>query len=85
MIRRWYRALAWTFASGQPSQSPAATRRRSRTLLRLEAVEDRTVASAVVVDPPTAIPHDAQVTAASSPVKKSTDDQTHATGDNTSA
>lgn len=51
MIRRWFRAVAVTWMSGRPSSTPPSGG-RARARLRLEAVEDRTLASAVAVEPP---------------------------------
>src|SRR5262245_208343 len=56
MARPWCRALARKCQSGQPSQTPSASRRRRSAPLRLEAVEDRTVTSAVALDAPSALP-----------------------------
>jgi RNA polymerase sigma factor (sigma-70 family) len=78
MIRRWYRALARTLSSGQPLHKPSP--RRQRTLLRLEAVEDRTVASAVAFDLPHAPVH---VADQSNSTNKQSDEQDAATGDGT--
>src|SRR5215212_7008630 len=56
MIRRWFRALARTGSLVRPSPVSPAAGRRGRTPLRLEAVEDRTLASVVPVEPPKPIP-----------------------------
>jgi RNA polymerase sigma factor (sigma-70 family) len=56
MTRPWFRALARKCQSGQPSQTPSASGRRRTAPLRLEAVEDRTVTSAVALDAPSALP-----------------------------
>jgi RNA polymerase sigma factor (sigma-70 family) len=52
MIRRWFRALSGTGIAGRPYLASPTVGRRPRTLLRLEVVEDRTLASAV----PTTLP-----------------------------
>src|SRR5690348_7048930 len=52
MLRRWIRALARTGVPGRPFPVPPKTGRPLRTLLRLEAVEDRTLASITAVEPP---------------------------------
>lgn len=52
MFRRWIRALARTGLPGRPFPVPPKTGRHPRTLLRLEAVEDRTLASITAVEPP---------------------------------
>lgn len=61
MIRRWLRALTRTGDPGRPHLSPPPSGRRLRTLLRLEAVEDRTLASVSPLDLPTP-PIEAQAT-----------------------
>jgi RNA polymerase sigma factor (sigma-70 family) len=52
MFRRWIRALARTGVPGRPFPVPPKAGRHPRTLLRLEAVEDRTLASITAVEPP---------------------------------
>jgi RNA polymerase sigma factor (sigma-70 family) len=56
MIPSWLRALVGAGKPGRPSRTPTV-RHRPRTILRLEAVEDRTVASAVAAEPPPALLH----------------------------
>jgi RNA polymerase sigma factor (sigma-70 family) len=67
MIRPWARVLARKSRSGQPSpKPPAGGGRRPGVRLRLEAVEDRTVTSAVALEPP-APPPPALVAPATTP------------------
>jgi RNA polymerase sigma factor (sigma-70 family) len=56
MTRPWSRALARKRQSGQPSQTPPPAGRRPSVCLRLEAVEDRTVTSAVALEAPSGLP-----------------------------
>src|SRR5262249_52562043 len=85
MVRRWFRVLARKYSPGSQFPSPVPPRRRPRTLLRLEAVEDRTVASTVQDEPPTSLPpaHAAQV--APAPVTGTTDDKSSQAGDSGSS
>jgi RNA polymerase sigma factor (sigma-70 family) len=74
MVRRWFRVLARKCSPGSQFPSPVPPRRRPRTLLRLEAVEDRTVASTVQDEPPASLPvaHEAQLGPAPEPVTGTT-------------
>src|SRR5687767_15073069 len=56
MIRRWLGALARTGSLVRPTPVSSPAGRRRRTLLRLEAVEDRTLASVTPLEPPEAVP-----------------------------
>lgn len=56
MIRRWFRAVTRTGSLVRPTPLSSPAGRRGRTLLRLEAVEDRTLASITPVDPPEPVP-----------------------------
>jgi RNA polymerase sigma factor (sigma-70 family) len=53
-MQLWFRALARKCSSGQTSPLPRRSARPRPVCLRLEAVEDRTVASAVHLEPPVA-------------------------------
>lgn len=66
MIRRWFRALTRTGFPSRPYSSPPRSGRRLRTLLRLEPVEDRTLASVSPLDPvePPTAPGEAQISPA---------------------
>src|SRR4051794_32551119 len=79
MIRRWIRAVARTWPV-RPSPAPPPVGRRCRTLLRLEAVEDRTLASAAAVDPPDLVPAATEAHAADTApsTKPKPDDQSDA-------
>ena len=67
MIRRWFRALARTGPLVRPHPLSCPPGRRGRTLLRLEAVEDRTLASVSPAEPPEALPAPDQVQITSVP------------------
>jgi RNA polymerase sigma factor (sigma-70 family) len=84
MVRRWFRVLARKYSPDRQFPSPVPPRRRPRTLLRLEAVEDRTVASTVQHEPPTSLPaaHEAQLAPAPKPVAGTTDKDQAQAGDN---
>src|SRR5262249_43066416 len=77
MVRRWFRVLARKYSPGSQFPSPVTPRRRPRTLLRLEAVEDRTVASPVQDEPPTSLPaaHQTPITPAPKPVTGTAEDK----------
>jgi RNA polymerase sigma factor (sigma-70 family) len=79
MIRRWIRALARTWPV-RPFPAPPAAGRCPRTLLRLEAVEDRTLASVTAVDQPDPVPTpaEARVGSTTPPTKPKPDDQSDA-------
>src|SRR5947209_785591 len=72
MIRRWLQAMVRTRPSGQHSSMPAA-RRRPQVLLRLETVEDRTVASATTHEPPTLLADSIRVDSPATPAKDAGD------------
>src|SRR5262245_32189854 len=77
MVRSWFRGLARKCSPGSQFPSSVPPRRRPRTLLRLEEVEDRTVASSVQDEPPTSVPpaHEASIAAASPPKTGSPKDE----------
>src|SRR5947209_5854376 len=83
MFRRWIRALARTGVPGRPFPVSPKVGRHPRTLLRLEAVEDRTLASISAVEPPKFPPAaGAHVGTTSKPATpSSSDDQTPASSD----
>jgi RNA polymerase sigma factor (sigma-70 family) len=79
MIRRWIRALERTWPV-RPFPAPPPVGRRRRTLLRLEAVEDRTLASVTAVEPPELVPAatEAHADSTTPPTKPKSDDQSDA-------
>lgn len=81
MFRRWIRVLVRTGVPGRPYAVPPRTGRPLRTQLRLEAVEDRTLASITAVEPPKFLTTTHVGTTSRPATPTPTDDKTPSTSD----